>query len=133
MGHKYTNHLPLALLIGLGIALVLFSMVLFTRTFVTASSDLEQPLTSNSISGKPNKPTPEPATVDWGNAANKPAGFADNLDNDALGELACDKRQLARWNGSAWECFSQGPTITRFHAPGENVSVHPCPDSGDPH
>jgi len=37
------------------------------------------PLTSNSISGKPNRPTPEPATVDWGDVTNKPAGFADNL------------------------------------------------------
>ena len=37
------------------------------------------PLTSNSISGKPNKPTPEPASVDWDDVTNKPAGFADNL------------------------------------------------------
>ncbi len=52
------------------------------------------PLTSNSISGKPNKPTREPATVDWGNVTNKPAGFADNLDNDALAGLTCEIWQL---------------------------------------
>ena len=106
MGHKFTNHLPLALLIGLAITLVIVSMILFTRSFVTASSELEQPLTSNGFSGKPNKPTPQPATVDWDDVTNKPVGFADDLDNDALEELACDTSQLAKWNGSAWECFS---------------------------
>jgi len=72
------------------------------------------PLTSNSISGKPGKPTPEPSTIDWGDVTNKPAGFADNLDNDALAELTCEVLQLARWNGSAWECFFQGPPTTRI-------------------
>jgi len=108
MGHKFTIHLPLALLIGLAIALVLISMVLFTRSFVTASSDLEQPPPSISNPAKPNKPTPEPATVDWGDVANKPAGFADDLDNDALTALNCNTDQLARWNGSAW-----GPWLRR--------------------
>jgi len=65
------------------------------------------PLTSISNPGKPNKPTPEPATTDWSDITNKPAGFADDLDNDVMAGLTCEIWQLARWNGSAWECFSQ--------------------------
>ena len=82
------------------------------------------PPTSNSISGKPNKPTPTPATVDWGDVTNKPAGFADNLDNDALGGLNCDTAQLARWNGSAWECFSLATLEEQIAA---LMALHPTP------
>ena len=93
---NYTNHLPLVLIIGFAIALVVISMVLFTRSFVTASSNLEQPPASNSTPGKPNRPTPGPATVDWSDVTNKPTGFADDLDNDALAALNCNTDQLAR-------------------------------------
>jgi hypothetical protein len=40
----------------------------------------------------------------WTGIAGKPAGFADDVDNDALGGLACANGQIARWNGSAWTC-----------------------------
>ena len=106
MVRNISKHLPIALIIGFAIALVALSMVLFTRSFVTASSDLGPPLTSDSVLAKPDRPTPTPSYVDWSDVTNKPAGFADNLDDDVLAGLACDIWQLARWNGSAWECFS---------------------------
>lgn len=40
----------------------------------------------------------------WGGIADLPAGFADDVDNDALAELFCASGQLAEWNGSAWVC-----------------------------
>ncbi len=91
------------------------------------------PLTSKSISGKPNRPTPEPATVEWGNVTNKPAGFADNLDNDALAALTCEKWELIRWNGSAWECFSQDQAaleervaaLEALHVPTPTPTIEP--------
>ena len=58
MGHKFSNVLPLALIIGL-VAAIAFFMVLFSRSFVGAfSSPINpadqsySPLISNSISGK---------------------------------------------------------------------------------
>jgi hypothetical protein len=40
----------------------------------------------------------------WTGVAGKPAGFADDTDNDALAGLACGNGQLAKWNGTAWAC-----------------------------
>lgn len=57
---------------------------------------------------------PQPPTVDWVDVTNKPVGFADDTDNDAIGDLSCDPDQLARWNGSGWECFFDGPTVTGY-------------------
>ncbi len=40
----------------------------------------------------------------WGGIAELPPGFADDVDDDALGSLDCDSGEIARWNGSAWVC-----------------------------
>jgi hypothetical protein len=40
----------------------------------------------------------------WSGLTSVPPGFADNLDNDALGGLACGAGQIAKWNGSIWQC-----------------------------
>ncbi len=42
----------------------------FTTSLPEAKSYL--PLTSNPTSSKPNRPTPEPATIDWSDVTNKP-------------------------------------------------------------
>lgn len=65
----------------------------------------------------PVPPTATPATVDWAEVTGKPAGFADDVDDDALGGLSCNTDQLIRWNGSVWECFFSGPTFTSYIDP----------------
>jgi len=40
----------------------------------------------------------------WGGIAGLPPGFADDVDDDALGSLDCASGEIARWNGSAWVC-----------------------------
>lgn len=40
----------------------------------------------------------------WSGLTGVPSGFADNVDDDALGELGCSVGQIAKWNGSAWAC-----------------------------
>ncbi len=40
----------------------------------------------------------------WSGLTNVPSGFADNLDNDVLGGLSCSSGQIAKWNGSIWQC-----------------------------
>lgn len=45
------------------------------------------------------------STVPWGGIADKPSGFADDVDDDLLGTLSCpDRGQVPQWNGSAWTC-----------------------------
>ena len=46
------------------------------------------------------------ATSPWAGIAGKPAGFADDTDNDVLGGLTCANNQVAKWNGSSWACAS---------------------------
>jgi len=40
----------------------------------------------------------------WSEIGDLPAGFADDVDNDILGGLSCANGQIAKWNGSAWQC-----------------------------
>jgi hypothetical protein len=40
----------------------------------------------------------------WSGLTGVPSGFADNVDNDTLGDLGCSVNQIAKWNGSAWVC-----------------------------
>jgi hypothetical protein len=40
----------------------------------------------------------------WAGIAGKPAGFADDTDNDELGALACPNGQIAKRVGGAWAC-----------------------------
>ncbi len=46
----------------------------------------------------------------WSGLAGVPAGFADNVDNDALAALSCANGQLPKWNGSAWACGDDSDT-----------------------
>ncbi len=44
------------------------------------------------------------ASAPWLGITGKPAGFADGVDNDVLGGLACASGQVAKWNGANWTC-----------------------------
>jgi hypothetical protein len=44
------------------------------------------------------------ATVPWTGITGKPAGFADDVDDDVLGALACASGQVAKFDGAAWIC-----------------------------
>lgn len=44
------------------------------------------------------------STAPWTGLSGKPAGFADDTDNDALGGLSCASGQVAKWSGAAWAC-----------------------------
>ncbi len=53
--------------------------------------------------------TPSPNAVfssaaPWGGISGKPAGFADDTDNDALGALTCANGQVAKRVGGVWAC-----------------------------
>jgi hypothetical protein len=49
-------------------------------------------------------------TSPWTGILGKPAGFADNVDNDVLAGLTCASGQLAKWNGTAWACATDQDT-----------------------
>jgi hypothetical protein len=40
----------------------------------------------------------------WTGLTGVPPGFADGVDDDALGALACAAEQVPRWTGGAWTC-----------------------------
>jgi hypothetical protein len=40
----------------------------------------------------------------WSGIAGVPEGLGDGVDDDALGSLDCSAGEIARWNGSTWEC-----------------------------
>lgn len=44
------------------------------------------------------------STAPWTGLGGKPAGFADDTDNDVLGGLSCASGQVAKFNGAAWAC-----------------------------
>jgi hypothetical protein len=44
------------------------------------------------------------ATTPWTGIGGKPAGFADDTDDDALGALSCPNGQIAKRVGGAWAC-----------------------------
>lgn len=44
------------------------------------------------------------STAPWTGLSGKPAGFADDTDNDVLGGLSCASGQVAKFNGAAWAC-----------------------------
>jgi hypothetical protein len=50
------------------------------------------------------RPTPNALAVPWAGVHGKPAGFADDVDDDVLGGLSCASGELAKWNGGAWAC-----------------------------
>jgi hypothetical protein len=44
----------------------------------------------------------------WAGLSGKPAGFADDIDNDALGQLGCNDGDIVRRSGSSWVCAPRG-------------------------
>jgi hypothetical protein len=74
---------------------------------------------------------PSAGSVAWSGVSGKPAGFADNVDNDTLAGLSCANGQVAKWNGSVWVCavdeggrrllVSNGQ---RGHEPGKQLPGH---------
>jgi hypothetical protein len=50
------------------------------------------------------KPTPNALAAPWSGVHGKPAGFADDVDDDALAALACADGQIPKRSGSAWTC-----------------------------
>jgi len=59
----------------------------------TLNADLLDGLDSTAFSSPP-----------WSAITGKPAGFADDVDNDVLGGLSCANGEVAKWDGSAWRC-----------------------------
>jgi len=59
--------------------------------------------------------------ADWVKILHKPAGFADDIDNDLLSEISasCTTNQIAKWDGAQWVCadISTGlpPNILLLH------------------
>ena len=43
-------------------------------------------------------------TAPWSGLTGVPAGFADGVDDDALGSLSCANGQIPEWDGTAWVC-----------------------------
>jgi hypothetical protein len=70
--------------------------------------------------------TPSPnatfgSTAPWTGVLAKPAGFADDTDNDLLGGLTCANGQVAKFNGTTWVCAldaDSGGDITAVTAGG---------------
>lgn len=72
------------------------------------------------------------ANVPWTGVSSKPAGFADDMDDDVLGALACGGGQVAKWNGSAWACAADansGGTVTSV-ATGAGLTGGPVTGAG---
>jgi hypothetical protein len=68
-----------------------------------ASTGAYTPLTARQeLTATPNSVFSQAAP--WTGVSGKPAGFADNVDNDALGALSCANGQIAKSNGSTWVC-----------------------------
>jgi hypothetical protein len=40
----------------------------------------------------------------WSGLQSVPAGFADNVDNDSLGDLSCTSGEIPEWTGGIWVC-----------------------------
>jgi hypothetical protein len=65
------------------------------------------------------KPAPQSVfsqTAPWAGVTGKPAGFADNVDNDLLGTTTCAAGQLMKWNGASWACAPDVDTFTTYSA-----------------
>jgi hypothetical protein len=72
------------------------------------------------------------AAAPWAGVSSKPAGFADNVDDDVLGGLACGGGQVAKWNGSTWACAADAVnagTVTSVGA-GAGLTGGPITSAG---
>jgi hypothetical protein len=63
------------------------------------------------------------ASVHWDNLATVPAGFADDIDNDALGGLSCASGEIAKWDGSAWQCAADQTGAGTLNRPGFSTTT----------
>jgi hypothetical protein len=63
----------------------------------------------------------------WAGLTDVPPGFADGIDDDALGGLSCADGELAKWSatGATWECG--GDDDTRYDGTHFAVSNQACP------
>ena len=57
------------------------------------------------------QPAPNALAAPWTGVHGKPAGFADDLDDDALAALACANGQIPERNGSAWTCAADDDAL----------------------
>ena len=65
------------------------------------------------------KPAPQSVfsqAAPWTGVTGKPAGFADNVDNDLLGSSVCALNHVMKWNGAAWACAPDVDTNTTYTA-----------------
>jgi hypothetical protein len=72
------------------------------------------------------------AETPWTGVADKPAGFADGIDDDVVGGLACGGGEVAKWNGTLWACANDlvnAGTVTSVGA-GAGLSGGPITSSG---
>ena len=65
-------------------------------------------------------PVPLPDTINWSDVTNKPAGFADDTDNDTMAGLNCSFGQTVYWTGTDWVCADASATITVIDNSGDN-------------
>jgi predicted regulator of Ras-like GTPase activity (Roadblock/LC7/MglB family) len=63
------------------------------------------------------------ASVHWGNLASVPAGFADDIDDDILGGLSCANGEIAKWDGSAWQCAADEVGAGGLSRPGFSTTT----------
>ena len=72
------------------------------------------------------------AATTWAGDAGKPAGFADDTDNDALGGLTCGGGQVAKWNGNTWACAADlvNPGTVTSVATGGGLAGGPITSAG---
>ena len=72
------------------------------------------------------------AATTWAGVAAKPAGFADDTDDDVLGVLACASGQVAKWNGTAWICAGDAvnPGTVTSVATGGGLTGGPITSAG---
>jgi hypothetical protein len=57
---------------------------------------------------------PHTTSLPWNSITSKPAGFADDVDDDILGGLSCANGQIAKWDTSAWGCGQDVDTDTQL-------------------
>jgi hypothetical protein len=90
-----------------------------TGTYVIVAPRQELTPTPNAIYSQSAATAGTAAAAPWSGITGKPAGFADDTDNDALSALSCGSGQIAKWNGSAWACAADsnsGGTVTSITA-----------------
>jgi trimeric autotransporter adhesin len=81
----------------------------------TLNADLLDGLDSTAFSSPP-----------WSAITGKPAGFADDIDNDILGGLSCASGEIAKWNGSAWQCATDDTGTGSFWSLTGNAGTTPA-------